>query len=89
MKNTNQFLDFSSNLKLTILICVISLQMIKQSSNPYSRVYDSFELDRKNGAYKCKEIQKNGKMCDTIITQGKWNLCSNLKRHLERHHEQV
>ena len=31
---------------------------------------------------------KNGKACEITIQSGKWNPCSNLKRHLERCHNE-
>ena len=58
-------------------------------NNQYSRVYDSFQFDQKNEAYQCIEKKNNGEVCRTNITIGKWNPCSNLKRHLERCHDEV
>ena len=58
-------------------------------NNQYSRVYDSFQFDQKNEAYQCIEKKNNGEICRTNITIGKWNPRSNLKRHLERCHDEV
>ena len=62
--------------------------MVKRN-NQYRRVYDSFQFDQKNEAYQCIEKKSNGGVCTTNITIEKWNLCSNLKRHLERCHDEV
>ena len=60
-----------------------------ERNNQYCRVYDSFQFDHKNEAYRCIEKKNNGEICRTNITIGKWNPCSNLKRHLERCHDEV
>ena len=51
-------------------------------------MYECFELDKENETYNCNEKRKNGKACEITIKSGKWNLCSNLKRHLERCHNE-
>ena len=55
-------------------------------TNQSSRVYECFKLDKENKAYKCTETTRNGETCNVTIKSGKWNPCSNLKRHLERCH---
>ena len=54
-----------------------------------SHVYKCFQLDEKQDSYKCIESKKNGEACDTTIKIGKWNPCSNLKRHIERCHSEA
>ena len=57
-------------------------------TNQSSRVYECFKFDRENETHKCNEKTKNGKACEIAIKSGKWNPCSNLKRHLERCHNE-
>ena len=55
-------------------------------TNQSSRVYECFKLNKENETYKCTEKTKNGEACYITIKSGKWNPCSNLKRHLESCH---
>ena len=58
-------------------------------NNQYNRVYGSFQFDQKKRSVQMYRKKNNGEVCRTNIAIGKWNPCSNLKRHSERCHDEV